>query len=203
MKDRQRRGITRAGFSLLELLLVIALVVVLTTLYWRSGSTSREQQLQLSCQENLQKIFIALQIYATEHNDRFPQTAGARASEEALDTLVPRYTVDTSVFTCPGSKDAALPAGESFRQRRISYAYYMGCRTAELADVLMSDRQVNTLAKAAGAPIFSTTGQPPGNNHQARGGNLLFCDGHTQFSPACATAALGLKPGVILLNPKP
>ena len=30
------------------------------------------------------------------------------------------------MFICPGSKDSALPSGEPFRGRRISYAYLMG-----------------------------------------------------------------------------
>ena len=91
---------------------------------------------------------MAMEIYANDHAGRFPEVAGARTSEEALDALVPRYTVDTAVFICPGSKDAPLPAGESFRQHKISYAYYMGRRAADAQQVLMSDQQVDTRAKA-------------------------------------------------------
>jgi prepilin-type N-terminal cleavage/methylation domain-containing protein/prepilin-type processing-associated H-X9-DG protein len=191
-----------AGFSLLELLVVVAIMLILTGLYWRSGSGTRQQHLQLSCQQNLQKIFIALQIYAGENGGKFPVTPGALTAEQALDVLVPHYTVDTSVFTCPASKDSPLPAGESFRQRRISYAYYMGRRLSQTPEVLMSDRQVNTLAKTVGAPVFSTTGRPPANNHQRRGGNFLFSDGHTDPSPSGAPVALGLTSGVVLLNPR-
>jgi prepilin-type N-terminal cleavage/methylation domain-containing protein/prepilin-type processing-associated H-X9-DG protein len=203
MKVRQNRDTGHAGFSLLELLIVVVLMIILTTMYWRSGSGSRQQRLQLSCQQNLQKIFIALQIYANDNSGKFPQTPGAITSEQALDVLVPRYTVDTSVFTCPASKDSALPAGESFRNRRISYAYYMGRHVSETPEVLMSDRQVSTRAKAAGEPVFSASGEPPGNNHQQRGGNFLFSDGHTDSSTARAPFSLGLTAGVVLLNPKP
>jgi hypothetical protein len=34
------------------------------------------------------------------------------------------------------------------------------------ADVLMSDRQVNSESKTASWPVFSRTGRPPENNHQ-------------------------------------
>src|SRR5262249_49498950 len=118
------------GFSLIELLVVIALIIVLTTMYWGSNSGSRQKKLQASCQDNLQKIYIAMEIFAKDHNDKFPEKNGALHSEEPLDLLVPKYTSDTSVFICPGSKDASLPSGEPFGKHIISYAYYMGRRLA-------------------------------------------------------------------------
>jgi prepilin-type processing-associated H-X9-DG protein len=144
---------------------------------------------------------MAMAIYANDHAGRFPELAGARTSEEALDALVPRYTVDTAEFTCPGSKDAPLPAGESLRKHKISYAYYMGRRTADAKQVLMSDEQVNTQAKAAGDYAFSSTGKPPGNNHGNLGGNFLFCDGHAEATPPRVPFSLMLTDGVVLLNP--
>ena len=191
------------GFSLIELLVVIALILILTTLYWSSSSPSRQRQQLSACRQNLQKIFVALQIYANDHAGRFPDGAGARTSEEALDVLVPRYTVDTPVFICPGSKDPPLPAGESFRQRKISYAFYAGRGSADTQAVLMSDRQVDAEAKEAGQFAFSNTGKPPGNNHDRFGGNFLFGDGRTESAPAQAPFSLVLTQGVRLLNPKP
>lgn len=191
------------GFSLVELLITLALVLILTTMYWGFSSRSNQRTQQKACQKNLQKIFIALEIYANDHAKKFPVVASARTSEEALDVLVPRYTADTATFICPGSKDSALPAGESFLKRRISYAYYMGRRSADAEEVLMSDKQVDTQSKTAGQNAFSTTGKPPGNNHHKFGGNFLFCDGHTELTPARAPFSLGLTQGVVLLNPKP
>ena len=193
----------RGGFSFLELLIVVALVLVLTTLYWGTTSRSRPRKQLESCRQNLEKLFIALEIYANDHASKFPELAGARTSDEALDLLVPRYTVDTSLFTCPGSQDPALPGGEALRGRKISYAYYMGRRPADAQSVLMSDRQVDTLSKTAGQSVFSITGQPPGNNHDRDGGNFLFCDGHAQPGPPRAAFSLGLTQGIVLLNPKP
>ena len=194
------RGCCPKGFSLLELLVTVALILILTTLYWSPNRASRQHGLQISCQKNLQKAYIALEIYANDSGGKFPQLKGAQTSGEVLDILVPRYTSDTSVFICPGSKDSLLGSGESLRGRRISYAYYMGrCLTNGLP--LMSDRQVDTHAKAAGQPVFSTTGKPPGNNHRQYGGNFLFCDGHVELTPATVPFALDLGPGEVLLNP--
>jgi prepilin-type N-terminal cleavage/methylation domain-containing protein/prepilin-type processing-associated H-X9-DG protein len=191
-----------AGFSLIELLCVVTLLLILTTLYWSSSTPSRHQQRQIACRENLARIFMALTIYAHSQNDRFPELPGARLSEEPLDLLIPRFTVETANFICPGAKDSPLPAGESFRNRTISYSYYMGRRAAQGGDVLMTDWQIDTLAKTAGQPLFSTTGRAPGNNHGKTGGNLLYGDGRVESSPGPAPGPLVLTQGVVLLNPK-
>jgi len=190
------------AFSLIELVIAVALILILTTLYWRSGSGDRQKALQASCENHLQKIHIAMEIFANDHDRKFPETPGARTAEEALDGLVPQYTADTSFFICPGSKDSPLPSGESFRQRRISYAYYMGRRLTDAPEPLLSDRQIDNQSKVPGQQVFSTTGKPPGNNHDKRGGNVLFCDGHVQRTPAAAAFSLVLTQGVVLLNPK-
>jgi prepilin-type processing-associated H-X9-DG protein len=105
------------------------------------------------------------------------------------------------VFVCPTSKDPPLPAGESFRKRKISYAYYMGRLDAGASEVLMTDWQVDTLSKTAGRAVFSETGQAPGNNHGKTGGNLLFTDGHADWCPPRAPGSLVFTQGVVLLNP--
>lgn len=197
---------TSRGFSFIELLVTLAIILILFTLYWRSTAGRRERERQAaaqeSCQRNLEKTFVALQIYATDHAGGFPNMTNAHTSEEPLDVLVPRYTADTSVFVCPGSQDAPLPSGESLLKHKISYSYYMGRRASDTQQVLMSDRQVDTLPKAAGQLVFSADGKPPGNNHGGSGGNLLFGDGHAEASPAHTPFSIAQPPGVVLLNPR-
>ena len=84
------------------------------------------------CGNNLQKIYIALEVFANEHELKFPDKPGALVSAEPLDNLVPLYTSDTSVFICPASKDRPLAAGESLQKHTISYAYYMGRHSKEI-----------------------------------------------------------------------
>ena len=192
---------TYGGFSLIELLVTVAIILILTTLYFGPNNANRQQALKQACQKNLEKIYVSMEIYANEHGGRFPEMAGARTSEEALDVLVPKYTSDTSPFICPGSNDSQLPAGESLRSHKISYAYFMGRSLTNSQQVIMSDRQVDTRAKSAGQAVFSTTGKPPGSNHRKFGGNFLFCDGHTETSSSLAPFPLTLTNGEALLNP--
>ena len=192
-----------AGFSLIELLAVAAILLLLFTLYWGSStSDSQRRQAQKDCQTHLQKIYMAMDIYANDHAGQFPASAGARISEEALDALVPRYTVDTAMFICPGSKDPPLPQGQSFRQLKISYAYYMGRSTREPQEVLMTDEQVDPQSRRAGDYVFSTTGKPPGNNHGKLGGNRLLCDGSLQMGWVRVPLSISSTQGVVLLNPR-
>jgi prepilin-type N-terminal cleavage/methylation domain-containing protein/prepilin-type processing-associated H-X9-DG protein len=191
------------GFTLIELLVTLALLLVLTAMYWGYGSPSNQRRKKMACQTNLEKIYVAMEIYANDSGGKLPDIPGARRSEEVLDVLVPKYTADTSTFICPGSKDSGLPAGDSFRKRKISYAYYMGRHLTDAQEALMSDRQVDTLAKSAGQYAFSANGKPPGNNHHKYGGNFLFGDGHCETSPARVPFAVPLAPGVVLLNPRP
>ena len=192
-----------SGFTLIELLLVVAILAVLTTVGVSFMSPGRQQQTGKLCQEKLQKTYIAMEIFANDHGGSFPGGIGAQTSEDALDVLVPKYTADTSIFICPDSKDAPLPAGESIRQRKISYAYYAGRRMNDTQAPLMSDRQVNDRSKSAGETAFSTTGEPPGNNHRKSGGNILFTDGRVEFSPPSAQFPLAFDKSIVLLNPKP
>ena len=204
-RSRARYGFDRAfsqtAASLLEALFVVALLLILTTLYWGSSSESRQRQRLRACQHNLESVFMALQIYANDQRGAFPAVTNAERSEEPLALLVPRCTTDTSVFLCPSSKDAPLPQGLPFSNGRISYAYYMGRRTADNPEVLVTDRQVDTRPKAQGQQLFSPDGRAPGNNHGADGGNLLFADGRISTSPPSAGSWLSLTQGVVLLNP--
>jgi len=193
-----------AAFSLLELLISVALIIVMFVMLWSRGSRSHQAQLKQQCAQNLQHVMVAMQTHALEHTNQFPFLPGARTAEEPLSLLIPKYTTVTAHFICPGSKDRALPEATPFKYRRISYAYYMG-QTADSgpAQPLVSDAQVNTQPKRAGQPLFATADQRPGNNHHRYGGNILFVDGHIDASPPAAAFDLLPTNRVILLNPRP
>jgi len=203
MKPVLRLCCPAAGFSLIELLITLALIIVMTVMFFGFGSASHQRSQKKLCADNLQKIYLAMQIYANDFGGRLPQNTNAATSEPVLDELVPRYTADTSIFICPGGRDPQIPSGEPLAKHKISYAYYMGRRLDIPQSVLMSDRQVDTQPKAAGEFVFSPNGKPPGNNHHKYGGNFLLGDGSVQPSPAQLTFSLPASPGVVLLNPKP
>jgi prepilin-type N-terminal cleavage/methylation domain-containing protein len=195
--------VRRNGFSLIELLITLALVAIMSAMLYGFGSSSHQRSQQKLCADNLQKIYLSLQIYANDFRGALPQDTNALTAEPVLDELVPKYTADTSIFICPGGRDAQIPSGEPLRRHKISYAYFMGRRLDDPQKPLLSDRQINTEPKRAGELVFSLDGRPPGNNHHKYGGNFLKADGSVEFCPPQLTFSLAGEPGVVLLNPKP
>jgi hypothetical protein len=191
-----------SAFSLIELLVVLALLVFMSTMMTSHlTGTRRKTNLEL-CRKNLQEIYVAFNLYANDNHDLYPSLKAAQTSEAPLSLLLPRSTTETEIFICPGSKDKALPEGESFAHRHISYAYYMGRSTNNSAnEVLLTDWQVNTLPKTIGQPLFSADGKKPGNNHDKDGGNLLLGNGAVEASGPKAARDLPIQSGVSLLNP--
>ena len=192
------------GFSLVELLVSVVLILILTMMMLGRGVWSDEKRELANCRKNLQNIYLALSIYSADNNGFFPVAKDSESSEEPLSLLVPRSTTVTEMFICPGANDNKLPEGESFAKRRISYAYYMGRTKDDGAGVLLlSDRQVNTFPKINRQLIFSETGKPPGANHSKSGGNLLYCDGEIKSTKPRTARDFLFPTNVILLNPKP
>jgi len=183
---------------------VLAILLILVSLMSSSTSKKFQRSQQEYCRDNLQKCYIALQIYANDHSGKLPEVAGAKTSEEPLALLVPRYTIDTGVFICPGTKDMPLPSAEPFTKRKISYAYYMGARMSDAA-ALMSDRQVDTSAKGppGGLVFFPRPARGRAAIMTSLAATYCFADGRAEFSPASSAFSLALTNGVVLLNPKP
>lgn len=205
IRSREATGrASRAAFSLIELVCLMAILLILFVLYWKGFATrSTPPSQQAACMDNLQKIYIAMQIYSGDNHGKFPDAPGAKASEEPLDLLVPRYTADPTLFRCPAKKDLPEMTGQSLRGNRISYACWAGRSASEGHAPLLADELIDTLPKSPGQPAFSTTGNPPGNNHGDKGGNVLFGDGEVTWSAPAIGFALPQSPGVVLLNPKP
>jgi len=190
-----------SAFSLVELLVVLALLVILTVMSTSRFSASARRKDLAACQKNLQKVYLALSIYRSD-NGAYPFLQGATAPEAPLSLLIPKSTTVTEIFICPGSRDKPLAEGERFADRRISYAYYMGRATNdEPPEIVMTDWQINSAPKKMGQPVFSLDGKKPGNNHYGDGGNLLSLGGEVSGSGAKASRDLQFPPSVTLLNP--
>src|SRR4051812_42740398 len=75
------------GFSLIELLITVAIILILVTLYWGGMSNDPERQRHM-CAHNLSKIHLSMEIYARDNAGKYPAAAGAPTAEAALDVLV-------------------------------------------------------------------------------------------------------------------
>lgn len=194
----------QSGFSFVELLITAAIVLVLYALVFAPSESAMQKKHLADCAEHLRKMHISLTLYANEHNDAYPVVPRATTSEAPLSLLVPKYTTDTSVFICPGTKMAALPGGAPFEDRKISYAYFMGLKSTDKGvPPLVTDAQIGAAIKLKGDALFSADGKGAGNNHLKYGGNILYTDGHVETSTPAAGRDFVLPPLAKLLNPKP
>jgi prepilin-type N-terminal cleavage/methylation domain-containing protein len=85
----------QSGFTLVELVAVIAIITVLAAILFPVFTQAREKARQSSCQANLYQIGLALQCYARDHDGFLP-----RAHYDFAPLAAP-YLNDLAVLRCP------------------------------------------------------------------------------------------------------
>ena len=121
MKDKKQ---TQNGFTLIEMLVVIAIIILLAALIYPAVQRALMQARQTKCISNLRSFGLAWnQYYLDVTQDPF--STEADASAPWLSSMVPEYLSDTSMFVCPsdvsrgtwGSKPAGVGESELYRTR--------------------------------------------------------------------------------------
>ena len=160
----------RAAFTLVELLIVLALVGVLAAVgvpvYGRVAESGRAAK----CVGNLRQLGVALGVYLSEHNMKMPTLVSGRTSVneggEAIDNTLDAYTQGKTVFQCPSDRGEAVKSGTSY--------YWNVALNGQSANGLnffqnYSQNEIPILAdKAAYHPYLENKV------------NLLYADGHAE-----------------------
>ncbi|WP_269522160.1 type II secretion system protein [Coraliomargarita parva] len=83
----------RRAFTLIELLMVVAVIAVLTALLLPVGRSMLVKARQAKASEQMRQIGFALQCYSMEHNQTYPPVAvaGVPWDREALDAYLSKY----------------------------------------------------------------------------------------------------------------
>src|SRR5512143_2894546 len=93
------------GFTLMELLLVIALISTLAGLMLPALSRARESGRATACLSNLHQIGLALQLYTQDHNNRLPEMRDRSMTTTnelpAPDQVLSNYLGNVRVLRCP------------------------------------------------------------------------------------------------------
>ena len=87
----QTRGRWQAGFTLLELLVVICIIGILSSALVVSVQAGYKQARQANCKSNLRQFGVALTIWRGEHDNQTP---------DWLSKLYPDYVDDRALYVC-------------------------------------------------------------------------------------------------------
>lgn len=111
------KGIHRRGFTLVELLTVIAVVGILAAVIFSAYGGVRQRQQQASCAANMRQLGAAILLHANDHEGRFPLTMHSvtDVEESWVYTLAPYLENVDQVRICPADPKAEerLERGQS------------------------------------------------------------------------------------------
>ncbi|MFH1094553.1 MAG: type II secretion system protein [Candidatus Omnitrophota bacterium] len=90
----------KKGFTLVELLVVMAVIVILAGFLLPALGKAREQGRRTSCMNNLKQIGLAVALYRLDYNDAFPADLDVLYDAANLNDS---YIDNLKVFVCPST----------------------------------------------------------------------------------------------------
>ena len=208
--DRERRGarrLARRGFSLLELLVVIAMIALLSALLVPVVSKARTSSRRAGCLSNLHQIGVAVHSYAQYHDGRIPYGPTAPPFSHPAD-FYPSTGSPTSLLSLRGS-GAPVGLGLLLSEALAQSPKALFCpggdqsvdAATELARVGITQVQGSYYYRHGGVTaLFTTPPSPPdctrleapGLNRQGRPIRALAMD--TQFLCSDSVATYNVRP---------
>jgi prepilin-type N-terminal cleavage/methylation domain-containing protein/prepilin-type processing-associated H-X9-DG protein len=188
------------GFTLMELLVVMAIVAILASLLLPAINQGKARAKRVGCINNLRQVGVAFQDFAHDHNSLFPMAVptGAGGSQEftassyqlASDFFfsfrhfqaISNSLVTPMVLTCPADTRKAAASFISFDNKNLSYFVGLSADYSRPYSILAGDRNLTNDYENVPAllrPKVNRGWRWTGELHQFKG-NLLFADSHVE-----------------------
>jgi len=166
------------AFTLMELLVVVAIIAILAAMLFPALQKSRAQGRTASCISNLRQIGMAVQMYVNDSHGRMPLLQNRASTNDplpALDTeLVSQVRDNKQVFACPADN------ADLFKNSGTSYFWNFTVNGQDITRLfsIMGGDSVTHI------PVVSDKqGFHPDTKDRV---NILYADGHVakeiQFS---------------------
>ncbi|RYZ86623.1 MAG: prepilin-type N-terminal cleavage/methylation domain-containing protein [Proteobacteria bacterium] len=206
----QYRNHCTSGFTLIEILLALAIVALLVALLFTVFSSTRNKSRMTSCASNLHQIHLALAQYSSDSSGLLPpypsqltaagtsppaSSACLEQSSELVSSLL-SYTRSNSIWRCPSDNSSTSPRTSSCSNTLVnnstSYNYQgwdwsidqKGISAVGL-DYLRGDASKRSLIQDDST--CPDGGSQYGEYNHGRQWNRVFFDGHIKtFSLACS-----------------
>lgn len=139
------------GFTLTELLVVVAIIATLVGVAVPVSISMIAKSREASCLGNLRQIGAGLQAYLSDNNQRLPVLVLGRANKSsavpALETVLLPYVGGANVFRCPADKEQFGKTGSSYNWNitqnglHISKVNFLGIEDRPESVPLVSDKE--------------------------------------------------------------
>ncbi|MGQ9729867.1 MAG: prepilin-type N-terminal cleavage/methylation domain-containing protein [Candidatus Zipacnadales bacterium] len=200
------------GFTLVEVLVVLAVMAVLAGLVWPVLGVARQKSWEAICGSNLHQTGLALEMYLQDHDEVFPVSYVANPGGPYISwrEMIQPYLRDTAVLRCPAAEPRGEKMAELRPELRATYALNGWLAPPDLRALGGGNEApvaLSAIEKAAGTIMICDAGynnspvaldgehywvlgmqeQPlPTERHQ-EGANFCFVDGHIKKLPEPAT----------------
>lgn len=173
---QQTGGRVFAGFTLVELLVVIGVIALLIGIAVPVLKPAYSKSKQVVCMSNLRQVGIGFQAYRDDHGGAVPicQTLPVDPDRPALNTVLAADGFEGGrVWKCPS--DAQL-----YQSVGVSYEYFLGMMSTMADSPADFGKLVSTMDAAHLPVLMDAQGWHPGGPQQVDR-NALFLDGHVDW----------------------